>query len=85
MGVFIKNALIADAIGSVELKDLPPEIDQLVSLAVDSWDKADEQAVDAYVLMILLMLSLGVAAEQTANRPTPPAPTWPPRDNFPRY
>jgi hypothetical protein len=84
--VFIKNAIIADAIGSVELKDLPPDIDQVVSMAVDKWDSADDTALDAMVALILFMVSLTASVEGVERKlEQPPSQTWPPRDNFPRY
>jgi hypothetical protein len=67
LATFIKNAVIADAIGVVDLKDLPPEIDSLVNAAVDNWDAAQDDAVDVTVMLILLILSLGAGADARNN------------------
>ncbi|GAA3473854.1 hypothetical protein [Nonomuraea roseola] len=77
---FIRNAIIADAIGVVDLKDLPPEVDSLVSLAVDKWDEADDAALDGMVVLILLMISMTAMSEM---RSSPDLAD--PNNHFPKY
>ncbi|GAA2294338.1 hypothetical protein GCM10010149_47890 [Nonomuraea roseoviolacea subsp. roseoviolacea] len=79
---FIKNAVIADAIGVVELEGLPAEIDSLVSMAVDKWDEADNDGLDGMVVMILVMLSLAAARETEDKKLTNLAD---PNKHFPRF
>lgn len=64
---FIKNAIIADAIGMVELKNLPPDIDALVSLGVEQWEGGHDSLLDNMVLLIILKLGLDMKSDQTAQ------------------
>ncbi|GAA0955525.1 hypothetical protein [Nonomuraea longicatena] len=84
LATLIKNAVIADAIGVVELGNLPADIEPLVNLAADKWEDADETGLDALVAMILILLSLGAATESAPRMP-PPFPGADPRGHFPSF
>ncbi|MFI9591019.1 hypothetical protein [Nonomuraea sp. NPDC052265] len=83
LAALIKNAIIADAIGVVELDDLPADIEPLVNLAGDKWEDADESGLDTLVAVIIILLALGAAAE--APQTPPPFPGADPRNHFPKY
>lgn len=77
----VRNAIIADAIGVVELNGMSKEIESLVNLAADLWETGEDAGLDAMVLMILVLLSLGAAKESGAS-PLPGSDT---NDSFPEF
>lgn len=80
LALFVKNAIIADAIGTVELKDLPEEFEPLVNVAVDKWDDASDAALDVLAAMIVFQ---AILSNSPGRGDSPDAAD--PRDHFPKF
>lgn len=64
---FVRNAIIADAIGSVELNDIPAEMKGLADLAADKWEEGADDAVDIMSGLIVFMALLSIPPQTRDN------------------